>query len=356
MVRACGRKLRQTVVLPLPKPRSVNTSTIGIVNIDFVWTALAGDDRVTGCRRGAIHPMKFRTPDRAEMVAVNRTNLRLWCWGDPSLPPVLLLHGAYDHGRMFDEIAPQIAALGYHVMALDFRGHGDSGPLDTGFAWALLHLDLAMLVRHLGAGPVGIVAHSFGGGQAIGLAGAFPELVRWLVVIDGLGPPPAAFVMPHDIRSAIQDTASRTDRIVFGEPREWDSVEEMAQRRGANNLRLSDEWALHLARHGARRGQHGGWVWKADRMFGLGVPSEFNVGLLAEEHRRVQCPVLVITGTEHDTWRDLTQEEETERIGWLRARHVAVPGTGHYVHLEDPVATLAAITEFTDVFEREVGP
>ena len=65
-------------------------------------------------------------PDRAELVAVNRTQLRVWQWGDGSAPPVLFLHGAYDHGRMFDDLAPRVAALGYHAIALDFRGHGDS--------------------------------------------------------------------------------------------------------------------------------------------------------------------------------------------------------------------------------------
>src|SRR6476469_11281796 len=120
------------------------------------------------------HALVLREPDRAELVDVNRTTLRLWCWGDATAPPVLLLHGAYDHGRMFDDLAPRVAALGYHAIALDFRGHGDSGPLDTGFAWALLHLDLALLVRDVVGTAVGVIAHSFGAGQAIGLAGAFP--------------------------------------------------------------------------------------------------------------------------------------------------------------------------------------
>jgi pimeloyl-ACP methyl ester carboxylesterase len=289
----------------------------------------------------------LRDPDRAELVEVNRTTLRLWCWGDPTDAPVLLLHGAYDHGRMFDELAPRIAALGYHAIALDFRGHGDSGPLDTGFAWSLLHLDLALLVRDVLGGEARVIAHSFGGGQAIGLAGAFPELIRWLVVIDGLGPPPIAFAMPDDIRAAIQNNERRTDRILFDRHRrEWPSVEDMAAYRNAQNLRLSPQWALHLARHGSRPGPDGGWVWKADPMFGLGVPSEFSIELLAEEQRRVQCPVLVLTGTEHDTWRDLTEAQEAERVEWLRARHVTVPGTGHYVHLENPDATLRAIRAF----------
>jgi pimeloyl-ACP methyl ester carboxylesterase len=93
-------------------------------------------------------------------------------------------------------------------------------------------------------------------------------------------------------------------------------------------------------------------VWKADPMFGLGVPSEFSVELLAEEQRRVRCRVLVITGSEHDTWRDLTAEQEAERVALLGAEHVTVPGTGHYVHLEDPDATMRAIGDFVSEVER----
>ncbi len=292
-------------------------------------------------------------PDRSEMVAVNRTSLRLWHWGEDAAPPVLLLHGAYDHGRMFDDFAPRVAALGYHAIAVDLRGHGDSGPLDTGFAWSLLQTDLGVLVRDVIRGPVGLIGHSFGGGQAIGVAGVFPELVRWLVVIDGLGPPPFALELPDDLRGAICSNAARTDRILFEQHRrEWPSVDDMAAYRRKQNVRLSPEWAHHLALHGSRRGPDGGLVWKADPMFGLGVPSEFTVEHLAQEQRRVQCPVLVITGSEHDTWRDLTPAQEAERVGWLRARHVVVPNTGHYVHLEDPDATRRAVAAFVGEVER----
>jgi pimeloyl-ACP methyl ester carboxylesterase len=108
---------------------------------------------------------------------------------------------------------------------------------------------------------------------------------------------------------------------------------------------------MHLARHGARAVE-GGWVWKADPMFGIGIPSELNLAMLEAEMRRPRCPVLVLTGDQEDTWRELTDDELAARVGWLGARHVVVPGTGHYVHIEDPDATMAHV----EAFLAEVGP
>jgi len=290
-------------------------------------------------------------PERAELVDLGRTTLRTWGWGVEGAPLVLCLHGAYDHGRLFDELAPRVADLGYHVVAVDLRGHGDSGPLDTGFAWTLVHLDLALLIRALGGGPVGLVAHSFGAGQACGVAAAWPELVCWIVDIDGLGPPASELAPPADIGEAVAQSFARTDRALLGERRPWASIEEMAAYRKRSNLRLPMAWAEHLALHGARPVE-GGWVWKADPMFGIGIPSEFSHEMLRAELSSVRCPVLVLTGDEEDTWRELSDEEVAERVGWLRARHEVVPGTGHYVHLEDPDTTMAHI----ETFLAEVGP
>lgn len=125
----------------------------------------------------------------------------------------------------------------------------------------------------------------------------------------------------------------------------------MAAYRKRNNPRLPDAWTLHLARHGARAVE-GGWVWKADPMFGVGLPSEFDVAMLEAEMRRVRCPVLVLTGDQEDTWREVAGAELEERVGWLGARHEVIEGTGHYPHLEDPDTTLLHV----EAFLAEVGP
>ncbi len=213
-------------------------------------------------------------------------------------------------------------------------------------------LDFALLARELGA-PVGLIAHSMGGGQALVGRRRVPELVRWVVNIDGLGPPAEVMVDPEDASSAMSENLERALRIIGREPREWESLDAMADQRGAVNVRLPREWLLHLAEHGSRQGPNGGRVWKSDPILTIDLPSPFGYEQLLAQHRGVRCPVLVLTGDEPDTWNEVHGDELQRRITNLPdARLVHVPGTGHYVHIEDPDSTMRAI----EAFVGEVGP
>lgn len=290
-------------------------------------------------------------PDRSSIVEVNRTELRLWEWGDPDGSPMLLLHGAFDHGRMWDGIAPALAARGSRVIAPDLRGHGDSGRLASGHAWASCATDLGFLIRDLG-GEVGLVGHSFGAGQAMFVAAAWPELVPWVVVLDGLGPPPEAFDQTFDVVELATKSFDVLDRIRRDPPRIYPTRAEMVERRAAINQRLPRPWVEHLVEHGAAPAD-GGFVWKSDPMFNVGFPGSFGLEHLRAEFGAVTCPILVLSGGEVDTWSELDESQVRERVGWLQAPdHRVIDGAGHYVHIEQPAATLAAIGEFLDGLDR----
>lgn len=297
-------------------------------------------------------------PTRSGFVDVNRTRLRVWEWGDERNQPILCLHGAYDHGRMWDGLAPRLASLGYRVVAPDLRGHGDSGRIGSGMMWNASALDVACLARELGP-PVGVVGHSFGGGQALYAAGVWPELFRWVVNIDGLGPPTEVFA-ENDIVDVATRCVTAAERVLRQPPRRYATRDEMVERRQGVNVRLPAEWTRHLVAHGSRpAGEHeheldgsdaaGGWVWKADPLFGVGFPDEFHIDHLHAEHAEVTAPVLVLTGAEHDTWSDLSAGELEQRLEHVSdARHVVVGDAGHYIHVEQPDAVLAAIAAFLD--------
>lgn len=294
--------------------------------------------------------MPGRPPDRAISCGVNRTQLRLWQWGDARDPVVLMVHGAFDHGRMFDDLAPRVAALGFHAVAVDMRGHGDSGPLWSGNAWLQMNLDLGMLARHLGS-PVRFVGHSFGGGQALCAAAAFPDDVKWVVNIDGLGPPPDAFE-ERDLVEATTAAFTAIERVWERGPRQYPSLDDMTERRRKINVRLSEAWAAHLVEHGSRPGRDGGFEWKFDPMFNIGLGGPFTIDGLLAEYRLVRCPVLALTGSEHDTWSDLSASDIAQRLAVMAdARHHVVDGAGHYLHLEQPEATMRHIRAFIDEVE-----
>ncbi|HZT68051.1 MAG TPA: alpha/beta hydrolase [Acidimicrobiales bacterium] len=288
--------------------------------------------------------MQLAEPDRAGFVEVNRTRLRVWEWGDPADPPVICAHGAHDHGRMWDDFAPRLARLGYRVVAPDLRGHGDSGRVSSGHVWSSSALDLALLARHLGP-PVGMVGHSFGGGQVGYVAAVWPELVRWVVNLDGLGPPAGAFEEADLVEMATRSLQA-AHRALSGAPRVYPTLDDMAERRAQVNVRLPRPWLDHLVVHGASP-VDGGYRWKTDPMFGAGIPDDFSLDHLRAELSGVTCPVLVLTGAEHDTWSELTPEQVEERLAWMpNARHHVIPGAGHYVHVEAPEAVFAEVASF----------
>lgn len=289
--------------------------------------------------------LSLAEPDRARFVDVTGARLRVWEWGDPAAPAVLCLHGAYDHGRMWDHLAPQIAGAGFHVIAVDIRGHGDSDRLRSGHVWAASVMDVARLARHYGP-PVGLIGHSFGGGQALMVAATFLEQVRWVVNIDGLGPPASMFEEERDLAAVAAAGVASAERVLRRPARVYASREEMAERRGGVNVRLPAEWLAHLVTHGTA-GVEGGFVWKSDPMFSVGFPDDFSLEHLFAEFAAVRCPVLVITGGEHDTRSDLSDADLDARVASIPdVRHHVVDGAGHYVHIERPDEVLRLVSAF----------
>lgn len=83
---------------------------------------------------------------------------------------VVLAHGGPFNKESWAPQARTLAAAGFRVLALDFRGYGKSkGPGDSQPMDAPLHLDVLAAVRYLrtnGAKTVSIVGGSMGGGAA----------------------------------------------------------------------------------------------------------------------------------------------------------------------------------------------
>ena len=289
-------------------------------------------------------------PDRSLFFDINHTRLRAWEWGDPEARPVLAVHGAFDHGRMFDELGPRVAELGFRVIAIDQRGHGDSERINTGQTFGATASDLGCLAKQLSeAGDhdrVGLIGHSMGSSICFTAATAVPEYFSWVVSLDGLGPPAIIFEQDPpfgELTTSMFDyavkTFSRSERV-------FASKADMAAQRGAINHRLPADWLEHLVEHGSVPNGDG-WSWKWDPTFNVNMPWGFTIDVVLGEFDRMPLPSLVLTGGEDDMWSEMSTEETAERVGLLAdARHFTIASGGHYLHLEQPDVVFDHIAAF----------
>ena len=108
--------------------------------------------------------------------------------GDPGAPPVLLLHGGGQTRHSWSETARALAAAGFRAIALDLRGHGDSGWAGPrGYRVDDFADDLRAVVEQLGRAPA-LVGASLGGLASLIAAGEEPRCPCSAIVLVDVAP------------------------------------------------------------------------------------------------------------------------------------------------------------------------
>ena len=274
-----------------------------------------------------------------------RLRLNYVDWGNPTAPPLLLLHGGRDHCRNWDWVAADLRR-DYHIVAPDLRGHGDSAwSLSGDYSMNAFVYDLAQLIHQQHLAPLRIVAHSLGGSISLRYTGIFPETVSKLVAIEGLGPSPAQMAERAQrgpverMRHWIADTRKIAARI----PRRYPTLEDAFHRMQTENKHLTEDQARYLTVHGAMQNEDGTYSWKFDNYVRSGTPADFSHREMREIWGNVACPVLLVNGAE--SWA--SNPAEDGRAAWFKnATTVEFEGAGHWVHHDKLDEFLAVTRQF----------
>ena len=286
-----------------------------------------------------------RAPDRSWRIDANGVGLAAYEWGDPSAPPVLAVHGGFDFARTFDGLAPRLADAGWRVVSWDQRGHGDSDRAEL-YSWdADLRDSLAVFDEVTDGRPVPVLGHSKGGGMMIQLADAQPYRFSRLVNLDGI---------PYQSRMADVAEHTRT-KMMAGEVAGWlehrrhtstaerrpGTPDELAERRGRMNPRLSREWLRYLVSVGARRDADG-WRWKIDPSMRFGGFGPWRPEWTVLRLPGLGVPFLAILGRAPEVMGWGTEPERVVPFLPPGGRCEILDDVGHFVHIEQPdlVATM----------------
>ena len=122
----------------------------------------------------------------ARTIEANGLALRVYEWGRAGDPPALLLHSLAAHGHWWDGVATALAPR-FHLVALDFRGHGASAWSDSGaYRFADYVADTVAVIDALGWRAPAVIGHSLGGYVGANLAALHPMRVGALIIADML--------------------------------------------------------------------------------------------------------------------------------------------------------------------------
>lgn len=148
---------------------------------------------VTGAWETLPPTPRLPAPARQGMVAVDGG--RIW-YGEYGISnrsvPVLLLHGGLANSDYYGRLIPALTANGYHVIAMDSRGHGRSSVSTKPYSYGLMARDVVTLLDRLRVRQVDLVGWSDGGIIGLELGLTAPGRVRRLFAfgtntsLDGL--------------------------------------------------------------------------------------------------------------------------------------------------------------------------
>jgi esterase len=260
-------------------------------------------------------------------VMVNGLRIHYLDWGGANLPPFLMLHGIGRVAHSFDHIAPTFAGR-YHVIAMDMRGHGDSGWSPEGAYLVEDYVkDVEGLVNQLNLTGLTLLGNSTGGRVVQVYAGLHPDRVARLVVED-VGP------------ERTNEIASGFARRVEQEDKGWASEDELVASLTRGGGKVSEALQRNYAHFGSKRRDDGRIVWKRDPNLVKGfVPTE-----LWRFVREIKCPTIYILGGASNIVPPETQLELQQILPSVRI--VSMPGLGHYPHLENPDEYLKIVDKF----------
>lgn len=254
-------------------------------------------------------------------------------------PTLLFLHGWLDHARSFDWVCDKLPDA-YRMVALDFRGHGQSEHISPGASYYLVdHVADVNAAADALATPVHLVGHSMGGVVALMFAAARPEKVASLTLLESLGPNGGP---PERALERLREFVDELGKVP--RKRAYSTVEDAALKLRENNPGLSAPVALHLARYGTR-GTDSGLLFSFDPSLRRKSGMIYDEEQLASILGAVKVPVQIVRASRGYPFDEALMRSRLEKLG--NPKMVTVDG-GHHVHLDRPAEVALAVQAFVD--------
>jgi pimeloyl-ACP methyl ester carboxylesterase len=268
-------------------------------------------------------------------------------------PRAVYLHGLGGSATNWTELAGLLAGH-VHGFAVDLPGFGLSPPSRT--PDYRMAKQAEAVVRMLDGGePAHLIGNSMGGGIALLLAAARPDLVRTLTLISPAMPdlrPDVRRLSDPRMAVAMLPFVGRKARAGLAKLTARDQIEQMLHLCFADPGRVSEE---RIALAVAELAERNSVPW-AGRAVNTAASAIFRDWLLPAGRslwavaRRVTAPTLVVWGAQ-DKVITVRKGPRTARL-LPRGRLLVLPRTGHTAQMERPVTVARAVLGMWEAVDR----
>lgn len=278
-------------------------------------------------------------------LSLPHIELAAHCYGPPQGRPVLALHGWLDNAMTFARLAPKLSGL--RIVALDFAGHGHSGHRTEGASYQLWDyaLDALLVAEQLGWQRFSLLGHSLGAIVSVLLAGALPDKIERIALIDGLIPYTGeAEDAPQKLGEALLAQIALRDK----RKPVYRTTDQAVEVRMHGVGKVSREAAELLAVRGLEP-IPGGYTWRTDARLTLPSPLRLTQAHALSFLRHIACPACLILAEQGM----LVHERQFQDLLPSLAFETHILPGGHHLHLDDDagaVSTAEILQRFFTVF------
>ncbi len=262
-------------------------------------------------------------------------------YGPDDGQPVIALHGWLDNAATFSRLAPLLEGL--RIVALDLPGHGHSDHRPVGAPyniWDYAH-DVLQVAEQFGWQRFSLLGHSMGAIVSVLLAGAMPDRVERLALIDGVIP------FTGEAETAPQKLGESLQALLEVDAKRkpvYKTFEQAVAARMKGVGSVSHDAAERLAQRGLMP-VPGGFTWRTDARLMLPSPMRLSRAHALAFVDRVACPTSLILA-EQGLMTEPAMLQLAEGLPFALHRLAG----GHHLHLDDETGARAVAAVFNPFF------
>jgi esterase len=275
--------------------------------------------------------MTTTVPANSRFVVRDSVRLHHLDWGNEGQHPVVLVHGSRLHAHVWNHFSRRFKDR-FHIVAVDQRGHGDSGwgPRE-GYALEELYQDLCAVIDARGLKRFTLIGHSLGGRVSMLYASRHHQELERLVLVD---------ITPGRPSNAAAADFSRITETPG--PGEFDSEQAAIEYLGKLLSRAPAEMIEESVRHGMRRTNNDRYTWKYDpELVTRRVATTVDLWSLMQS---VPTQTLLLYGSHSN----VVTPELAARLGETMPQCVVerIENAGHALFTDQPEAFAASVGRF----------